>query len=329
MPISNEANTGHPAKTRVALLVARPLRSLIDAPLRGVCRAARFTSSCQPINFTSTSTHSLPTIQDNKCYARHLALAVVDLSIWTNDSTTLYHKLSQARFWDHRGSTLRLPLLKTRSKSGGNGERWGVDNILAIDSIEYIGEIHHSDCDISEHYFRKLWDNWVYHPVWWNCHAFALRLCYLLLDNPATQSSLASLAQWLHLETVRQIHDLESRGHHLTGVLLAAAANPIYVLIPIPNSLSKISAKLDKAQMKNWQANMDRLDERIPALKEFHAMQRAAIGELAEIIATRRHKIPLLTFFSRSGWKWALLGRVQDSPLKDVMATARQSRYLQ
>lgn len=147
MATDNAATNTNSTKTRAVVLVARPLRRLVDLPLRKLCRAARTTA--QPIDWTSANISSLPTIQDNKCYARHLALAVVDLSVWSDNSATVLDKLRRARFWEHRGSTSLFK--KAKSGKAGNGEVWGDVDIMAIEAIEYVGEIYHSDHVISHH----------------------------------------------------------------------------------------------------------------------------------------------------------------------------------
>ena len=155
MPTNSAADFGHGTETRVALLVAGPLRRLVHVPLRWVCRAAR--STTQPIDFNSTNITSLPAIRDSENYARHLALAVVDLSIWTDSSMTLWDKLGRAKFWEHQGHS---PLfMKARRGENGNGETWDGKGISVIDSIEYVGQIHHSDHVISQH-CECLFRNW-------------------------------------------------------------------------------------------------------------------------------------------------------------------------
>jgi len=155
MSTNSAADFGHGAETRVVLLVARPLHRLVHVPLRGVCRAAR--STTQPIDFNSTSITPLPAIQDSENYTRHLALAVVDLSIWADSSMTLWDKLGRAKFWEHQGHL--PPFKKARMGKNGNGETWDERGISVIESIEYVGRIHHSDHVISQH-CECLFRNW-------------------------------------------------------------------------------------------------------------------------------------------------------------------------
>lgn len=134
--------------SRIVLLVATPLNEHLDQVLFKL--GATIPSTAESIDWFSKTTDSLPPISRHVCFARHLAVGVVDTTYWNNNELILLEKLQKARFWEHQGSKSCASTCKV-AKSGKPGDcrQWNEDSIRSIETIEVLGEINHSEDIIS------------------------------------------------------------------------------------------------------------------------------------------------------------------------------------
>jgi len=144
---------GDRVETRVVLLVATPLGNSLNWSLRQL--GADIESRARPIDWTSKTISSLPEIQHNMCFARHMAVAVLDIAVWTDPTITLLDKFRKARYWEHLGSSSTCK--KASSGRPGSGREWDDESIISIKAVQYIGEISHTDDVISRD--CEYWNN--------------------------------------------------------------------------------------------------------------------------------------------------------------------------
>jgi len=134
--------------SRIVLLVATPLNEHLNQILFKL--GATVPSTAEPIDWFSRKNHSLPPISRYVCFARHLAVGVVDTKHWKDSELTLLEKLLKARYWEHQGSKSCASTCKM-AKCGKPGDcgRWNENSIRSIEAIEVLGEIDKSDGTIS------------------------------------------------------------------------------------------------------------------------------------------------------------------------------------
>lgn len=127
------------SQTRVLFLVAKPLRDSLDWVL---CKLQTATPSTAPSidwHNKSGSASSLPRISDHLCFARHLAVGMIDRKDREDPALAHLQRFASVRFWEHLGS----------SNKPRNAGTLGVKDILSIEVVEFLGWTDKSDKTIA------------------------------------------------------------------------------------------------------------------------------------------------------------------------------------
>ncbi|KAL7926937.1 hypothetical protein ACQKWADRAFT_279052 [Trichoderma austrokoningii] len=312
MDAAGDCNASTRPRTRGVLLVTCPLAESMNKVLSTL--GAKIGRKTPVMSAWQPGTH--PRVVENLCFARHMAICLIPVKIWHDQSLLFVDKLLAGKFWDHQGSA---SITKSAScGKHGAAEQWDRTAIESIEAVEVLGTTRLSDDQITEEMFNALFNDWVYLPIWWNCQDFAIRLGYIL--TPTTQGCkmlnriLHELRRQMKSEVIAKrtsltggIFTFQCAGLNLTGSLVTLTSAEVVVetgtvLAAIGTSPTVVAAStvaaplvpifgcaalgcgivigayrfVDWRSRNAWESCLSRLESQLPILTDLHAGLRKA-----------------------------------------------------
>ncbi|UPK97381.1 hypothetical protein LCI18_008316 [Fusarium solani-melongenae] len=290
MSFDTSDTSNEPRTKRIVMLISRSLSSATDNVLYTIGLATP--SPTESLFHETENPEPLPNVVNTVCFATHLAVGVLDMSLWTNKENTLLQRMLGVTYWEHlgdiSGSSINsgassITSSSSASSSGNNkkGNRWEEKEIRSIKAIEIIGITTLCDDAILRNVFDQLMKGWRYLPSWWNCQDFAVHLAYLLCETEDACNTLVMVARSFRLQHVQRLSWEFSAGRW-SNPSARASSTPI----PFPEnvgidpfasssfglwSLTRgIKRYINRGKFKSWLGRLRQLEDRIPALEPFH-----------------------------------------------------------
>lgn len=129
--------------------------------------------------------------------------------------------------------------------------------------------------------FIRLFHDWVYLPVWWNCQDFAVRLGYLVDPTVHSLQVLKSLLDRLKQSMVNEVIDKRDALINRVSISAWLGIIPCSLVSP-PLAVACVGVfmmgggaqvggwELDQSRKKLSVSYMKNLESRFPKLQEFH-----------------------------------------------------------
>jgi hypothetical protein len=244
------------------------------------------------IDWDDNDTSTLPTMESNLYFVRHIALCVIPKDTWEDATLSRREKFRHGLFWEHPGASSGKPAQLR------DGLPWEIEHIEHIDAIQDLGETNRSitkhrefrprpifcckDSSYTNLVYYNLFDGWPYDALWWNCHDFAIRLAYLIVGDEALHI-LRSILKALRYQVQSEMSFKKDQsavkwtfGLGYTGAILmtipplAPVGSIILGLGLLSWGIGTVSRSRDRNSKWTSRSNMAAIEAKFPQLIQLH-----------------------------------------------------------